>query len=575
MTAVELQDLSIGYTTRGGLRGVRRHTVTEAVDAVARRGELTVLIGPNGAGKSTLIRTMCGLQPSLTGRIVLGEDDLAGMTADRLAQRVAVVLTDRVDAGLLSARELVGLGRTPHLGLGGRLSARDHEIVRWSLDEVGARELADRPAMQLSDGERQRVLTARALAQEPDLLVLDEPTAFLDVPSRVALMELLRRLARERDLAVLLSTHDLELALRVADHVWLMSPGGGFTSGTPEELALSGKIGDTFNRGDLRFDPATGVFVLAPSTEQTPARTVRIRAEQPAGAALGRMLGRNGYIVVESGAADLAITVDEDLQSEVRWGGEVLTASDLGRLHALVRDLQGDNDFSCSDPKQVAAALARVAVITPYFAVTSGAVGDEHWRPVAELYRDTAMLTELVEKVGRRISTTERRVAVSTMFLGYAARLWSIALGMLVRENMAVDLDPAHLLWRDDEGTVALHLASAQAWTGPDASTFVLHQIVEQHLRPLIDAVHRFEPLSRKLLWGNAASALVGSARVLDGGYSGPANDIADAFCAAAPLLDTVDRRDDGSTMRRSCCLYYRISDTYCGDCVLVPQRQR
>lgn len=546
-------------------------TVAGDLDASARRGELSVLIGPNGIGKSTLIRTLCGLQPSVSGRIMLGDDDLTALDADQLAQRVAVVLTDRVDAGLLSARELVGLGRIPHLGLGGRLTDHDHRIVQWALDAVGADVLADRPAAQLSDGERQRILTARALAQEPDLLVLDEPTAFLDVPSRVALMELLRRLARERNLAVLLSTHDLELALRVADHVWLLRPGGKLVSGTPEELALSGVIGETFDRGDLRFDAATGVFVLAPEGAAAIVRTVRVEAAQPLRSALERMLGREGYAVTDSGPVDVDIRSESECETRVRTGGRVLAASNLRELGSVVRDLETGGGLKAADPRQIGEGLERVAAITPYFAITSGPFDMAHWQSVEALYGDTAALTELVEFVGQRISATERRVAVSTMFLGYAARLWSIVIGLLEREGRVPDLDPSQLYWRGDNGAIELHLEHSHGWEGPGAASFGARQILEQHLEPLIDAIHRFEPISRKLLWGNAASALVGAARVLDGGNSGPANDFADTVLALPSLRDTTDRRSDGSVKRRSCCLYYRLSANYCGDCVL-PQ---
>ncbi|MGH3969757.1 MAG: ABC transporter ATP-binding protein, partial [Mycobacterium sp.] len=169
---IELCDLTIGYHRRR-----RATTVAAGLRALARRGELTVLLGPNGCGKSTLIRTLCGLQPALDGRVLLDGADLARVGADELARRVAVVLTDRIDPGLLSARELVGLGRIPHLRLGARLSPRDHAVVDWALAAVRAEHLAARPAAELSDGERQRVLTARALAQQPSVLVLDEPTA--------------------------------------------------------------------------------------------------------------------------------------------------------------------------------------------------------------------------------------------------------------------------------------------------------------------------------------------------------------------------------------------------------------
>lgn len=260
--ALSVSRVTTGYSVRRPLRAPAAHVVATGLDATARRGDLTALLGPNGSGKSTLLRTICGLQPPLAGAVTLDGRDVRDMAADEVARTVAVVLTDRVDPGLLSGRELAGLGRTPHLGIGGRMSARDHAVVDWALDAVGAIHLADRPASDMSDGERQRVLTARALAQEPALLVLDEPTAFLDVPSRVALVELLRRAAREQDLAVVMSTHDLELALRVADHVWLLDHAGRLDTGTPGQLARSGRIGAVFDSRTLRFDPGSGVFVL-------------------------------------------------------------------------------------------------------------------------------------------------------------------------------------------------------------------------------------------------------------------------------------------------------------------------
>ena len=234
---LEFRDLAIGYRS-----GRRITTVAAGLSAIARRGELTVLLGPNGCGKSTLIRTMCGLQSALGGQVMLDGTSVADVPADRLAHRVGVVLTDRVDPGLLSARELTALGRIPYLGLTGRLTTDDHRIVEQSLDSVDARHLADRPVADLSDGERQRVLTARALAQQPEVLVLDEPTAFLDVPSRTGLMQMLRRLADERGLTIVLSTHDLELAFRVADRAWLLGRDGTLVDGTPGDLVRSGQV---------------------------------------------------------------------------------------------------------------------------------------------------------------------------------------------------------------------------------------------------------------------------------------------------------------------------------------------
>lgn len=248
---LRLDALSVGY---------RRHTVLTGLSAVAGRGELTILLGPNGVGKSTMIRALAGLQPPLSGGMSLDGADLTRLSTTERARRIAVVLTERVSPGLLTGRELVSFGRHPHTGFTGALGQRDRDVVAWALDVVDATHLADRDLSEVSDGERQRLLTARALAQEPDLLLLDEPSAFLDAPSRVALMGLLRRLATERDLAIVVSTHEVELALRLADTAWLIDAHGTLHTGTPQQLVSEGTVSAVFDTEQLRFDPVSGTF---------------------------------------------------------------------------------------------------------------------------------------------------------------------------------------------------------------------------------------------------------------------------------------------------------------------------
>ncbi|MFJ8077579.1 ABC transporter ATP-binding protein [Streptomyces sp. NPDC096176] len=306
---LETQGLAVGYRTRSSHRRGAAHAVLSGLDLQARAGELTVLLGPNGAGKSTLLRTLCGLLPPLGGRIRIGGADLAQTSPAALARRLAVVLTDRVDAGLLSVRELAGLGRHPHTGFTGRLTAADHAAVEWSLKAVGARHLADRPAAELSDGERQRVLTARALAQEPEVVLLDEPTAFLDVPSRVALTVLLRDLARDKGLTVVVSTHDLELALRVADAVWLVDRASHVHAGAPEDLIRSGTVAAAFDADHLAFDPITGTFGL----RRTARAAVAVDAPADVLPLVERALAREGLAVAASD--------DPTADGSVRWDG--------------------------------------------------------------------------------------------------------------------------------------------------------------------------------------------------------------------------------------------------------------
>lgn len=254
-------DLGIGYAPRRG----PRLEVALHLDAHLLAGELVCLLGPNGAGKSTLMRTLAGLQKPLAGAVFLKGRNLHGLSERARARRLGLVLTERIEVGNLAAYALVALGRYPHTGWAGRLSPADEAVVRWAMDAVGARHLAGRSVGELSDGERQKVMIARALAQEPAVLLLDEPTAFLDLPRRVEVLQVLRRLAGDRDRAVLLSTHDLDLALRCADRLWLLPPNGPLQIGAPEDLVLSGAFQRTF--ADVEFDPALGSFHLAREPE--------------------------------------------------------------------------------------------------------------------------------------------------------------------------------------------------------------------------------------------------------------------------------------------------------------------
>jgi iron complex transport system ATP-binding protein len=260
MSVITLQNVSIGYKSR-------RHTRTllSSLDATLEAGAFTVLVGPNGAGKSTLIRTMAGLQPALAGRVLLDGQDLHAMSPRVRAQRLAVVLTQQVKMWGLTVRQLVALGRHPHTDVMGTLDETDNAAVARALESTGSIELAHRQIAELSDGERQRVMVARALAQEPKAMILDEVTAFLDLPHRVDILLLLRRLARQSGCAMLLSTHDLELALKTADRLWVIGSGSAFSSGTADELSSAGVFDHVFPSEQLVFDRGRRQFSLRDS----------------------------------------------------------------------------------------------------------------------------------------------------------------------------------------------------------------------------------------------------------------------------------------------------------------------
>ncbi|MFN8373695.1 MAG: ABC transporter ATP-binding protein [Anaerolineae bacterium] len=248
------QALSVGYA---------RRVVAKDLGLSLHAGELVCLIGPNGAGKSTLLRTLAGMQSPLSGHVLLQGNEINKLEPHERAKRLSVVLTERVDAGSLSAYRLVSLGRYPYTDWTGKLSPRDDEVIRWALASVGAADFAERDIHELSDGERQKVLVARALAQEPSVMLLDEPTAYLDLPRRVELMRTLRDLAHETQRAILLSTHDLDLALRSADRIWLMAAGGRLQVGAPEDLVLNGAFESAFHGEGVEFDKQTGSFRIS------------------------------------------------------------------------------------------------------------------------------------------------------------------------------------------------------------------------------------------------------------------------------------------------------------------------
>lgn len=297
---LKLTNLAIGYG----------HRVLSTLDDVTvRPGAFICLLGRNGQGKSTLLRTLAGLIRPISGEAVLDGRAVQDWRGAERARKIAVVLTDRPQVGALGVTELVELGRQPHTDWSGRLNPEDRRIAARALDQVGASHLAGRFVDSLSDGERQRVMIARALAQQPDLMLLDEITAFLDLPSRVIIVSTLRRIALETGVAIVLSGHDLELSLQAADRLWLLPGEGRFIEGAPEDVALSGAIGEAFDQDSLAFSLATGRF-------ETPDGDGRAAWVEGAGVTadwVRRALARIGWRAArDSASADAVIRVEGD-----------------------------------------------------------------------------------------------------------------------------------------------------------------------------------------------------------------------------------------------------------------------
>ncbi len=256
-TSVQLTNLSTGYRDKKGTR-----LISQGLNLSIQQGEFVALLGTNGCGKSTLLRTIAGLQESFQGKVFINETDTQNLSSKEKARLLSLVLTDKVLTNYFLVEDIVSIGRYPHIGSLGILSDRDKAIVQKSLKQCKLEHYKARAYSDLSDGEKQRVMLARALAQDTPLMMLDEPTAHLDLPSRVELMKMLRELAKETKKAILLSTHELDLALQWCDTIWLMNQDGSLKVGAPEDLVLNGSFSEVFDSELFSFDIPSGLFKI-------------------------------------------------------------------------------------------------------------------------------------------------------------------------------------------------------------------------------------------------------------------------------------------------------------------------
>lgn len=246
--------LAVGYGGRA---------VVSGVDLSVRAGELVTLIGPNGAGKSTILRTVTGRLRPLAGEVFVGGRPLSSLDVRARAREVAVLLTEAVGGELMSASEVVEMGRYPYTGVLGIVGEEDRERVRAAMELVGIWDLRERAFARLSDGQRQLTLVARALSQDTRLIVLDEPTSHLDIRYQIELLGLLRRLARERGVAILMTLHELPLARRVSDRLLCIGDGRVLAEGTAAEVFRPEVIDELFDLEPGSYDARTGDVSLA------------------------------------------------------------------------------------------------------------------------------------------------------------------------------------------------------------------------------------------------------------------------------------------------------------------------
>ena len=289
---LETVNLSAGYVS-----GKKTDVILRDVTLMLHEGMLVSILGANGIGKSTLLRTISGVQRPVAGEVLLCGKPIGAYNRRRLSQLVSIVSTDRTYAGGFTVEELVGLGRQPHTGFFGRLDDLDRQIVAQAMESVGIAHKAKAFVAELSDGERQKTMIAKALAQEARIIILDEPTSFLDVASRIEILRLLHRLAHEEGKSILLSSHDIAQSLAFSDRLWLLASDRTLTDGVTEDLVLDGRMNDLFVSDCVVFDSVAGEYLLVGN------ETKKVAVEA-ANLELTRWttnaLRRNGYAVVDA-----------------------------------------------------------------------------------------------------------------------------------------------------------------------------------------------------------------------------------------------------------------------------------
>lgn len=299
-----LNDISLGYRSKGSAI-----TVAEGINASLRSGELTCLLGPNGAGKSTLLRTIAGFISPLSGFVEIEGRKLEDYSREDMSRLVSVVLTDRFNLPDMSVRQLISLGRSPYTGFWGTLSKDDARDIDEVMALTATTGLSQRLVDTLSDGERQKVMIAKALAQHTPIILLDEPTAFLDFPSKVETMSMLRRLSAEQGKTVLLTTHDIEIALQLADRIWMLDRSNGFIDGIPEDIMISGQLSDFFCNNTISFDINTSSFhIKLPESREE----ISIAGSGVIHKLAARALRRSGYRLVEAVSHQTADIIAEN-----------------------------------------------------------------------------------------------------------------------------------------------------------------------------------------------------------------------------------------------------------------------
>lgn len=330
---IRLKDLTAGYK-----KGHREKIILGHISMEIHRGEMVCLAGANGIGKSTLLKTIAGLIPPLTGDVELMGLSITQYEKNKLARTLSVVLTGKIPTGNMKVRELISLGRYPYTNWIGSLREEDRNKVNEAMDLTGTSGYKDQSIFELSDGQMQKALIARALVQDCDIILLDEPTAHLDLVNKILVMKLMKDLSAKTGKAILFASHELDLSMQSADRLLLMKDSRTLVSGTPEDLVINGTIRDFIRNSGLHFDMEAGKFIA----DIMPGK--KIGLEGPAGAVktwTKKALERCGYTVAGEG---IALSVRIDIRKgnniwEIRHPGGTDNVHSIGGLLMKLKEV--------------------------------------------------------------------------------------------------------------------------------------------------------------------------------------------------------------------------------------------
>lgn len=331
MPILHTQNLSIGYRKNKSCA-----TIISGLDLELKQGALVALVGANGIGKSTLLRTLVGNQQPIAGNVNINNQNLSTINKKELSHLLSIVNTDRTQAGGLTVRELVALGRQPYTGFLGILDKNDQRIISESMQSAGISHKANHFLAELSDGERQKAMIAKALAQQTPIIILDEPTAFLDVESRLETMLLLHRLAHEQNKAILLSSHDLSQSLMLVDELWVIDHKRNMYCGNTEDIALSGVLNDIFTSPNITFDSIEGDFKIKRTLEQS---VKLICDDEILRKWIINALNRNNIAINENNTATITITPLSATEINISTNNREVQAKSIAETISVVTEL--------------------------------------------------------------------------------------------------------------------------------------------------------------------------------------------------------------------------------------------